>query len=65
MRAEYKATRAKGMFTVPSTVGRERRINFYARTGEPAMQKLTGTSDKISTMAKLREWRNQKFVPHL
>lgn len=61
---EVLAVRAKGQWTIPSTVGLERGTNPFLRCGEPQViasaQRHTPTtaSDPVSVFATLREWKN-------
>lgn len=43
----YRDLRKKGIFTVPSTVGREKKVSVFARTAEPYLQMLTETTDEV------------------
>ena len=67
--AEVAALRAAGQATVPTTVARERAINPFLRTTEPAVRAaaagfaveagLNAANDDIATLAALREWKNR------
>ncbi|XP_022084961.1 hydroxyacylglutathione hydrolase, mitochondrial-like isoform X2 [Acanthaster planci] len=59
-----KAQRAKQVPTVPSSIGDEKKFNPFMRVREPTIQKYTGTSDPVDTMAKLREDKNT-FKPKM
>ncbi|HET9820442.1 MAG TPA: hydroxyacylglutathione hydrolase [Burkholderiaceae bacterium] len=59
-----EAERAAGRPTLPSTIGRERRINPFLRVGEPgpraqALARGAPADDPVSVLAALREWKNQ------
>jgi len=54
-----RAQRAAGASTVPSTIGEEKTYNPFMRVAEPALHKAMGTSDPVSTMAALRQTKNQ------
>lgn len=56
--------RARGEFTVPSTIGEEKKTNPFLRCGEPAVLhalhqegRLQG-DDPVTAFAALREWKN-------
>lgn len=56
---QSEAQRAKGQFTVPSTIGQEKEFNPFMRVQNPKIQQIRGTpNDPIGTMAKLREMKN-------
>lgn len=42
---EYREMRKKGEFSHPSTVGREKKVNIFMRTGESYLQMLTESTD--------------------
>ncbi|MGZ5266528.1 MAG: hydroxyacylglutathione hydrolase [Caldimonas sp.] len=59
-----RALRAQGKPTVPSPIGRERRINPFLRTGEPdvvAAARAHGAtaSDGSNVLAAIRTWKNE------
>lgn len=60
---ECQALRAEGRMTLPSTVGRERRINPFLRWDEPAVIEAAvarGAPDRspVQVFGALREWKN-------
>jgi hydroxyacylglutathione hydrolase len=67
--AEVAELRAACRATVPTTVARERAINPFLRTTEPAVRAaaagfaveagLNAANDDIATLAALREWKNR------
>ena len=67
--AEYKqqceALRARGEPTLPSTIGRERRINPFLRAREPAVAQMAlahgaaDPHDEVAVFAALRQWKNE------
>ena len=56
--------RAKGLFTIPSTIKEELGYNPFMRVGLQSMMARYGTTDAISTMAAMRKekdtWRPTK-----
>ncbi|KAI5295098.1 Cytoplasmic glyoxalase II [Ascosphaera acerosa] len=40
------------------TIGQEKMHNVFMKTSDPAIQRITGTSDPAQTMAKLRQMKN-------
>ncbi len=50
---------------MPSTVGREKKVNIFMRTGESYLQMVAGSTDEVEVMKKLREFKNQGKVPKL
>jgi len=59
-----RAIRARGEPTVPSSIGRERRINPFLRTAEPAVVRAAlahGASGQGGTevLAAIRNWKNE------
>lgn len=56
--------RAKGLFTIPSTIKEELAYNPFMRVGLQNIMARYGTSDGISTMAAMRKekdtWRPAK-----
>lgn len=59
--AEAEALRAKGAFTLPSTIGREKATNPFLRAAEPALAASVGrTGHKpVDVFAALREAKNK------
>ncbi|OZJ05134.1 hypothetical protein BZG36_01349 [Bifiguratus adelaidae] len=45
-------------FTVPSTIGDEKKYNVFMRCTEPSMQKVTGESDPVKVLGKLRSMKD-------
>lgn len=58
--AEVEALRAKGAFTIPSTIAREKATNPFLRAGEPALAASTGLvgHKAVDVFAALREAKN-------
>ncbi len=57
---EVKARRAKGMPTVPTTIGREKSANPFMRADDPKLQAYVGHSgDAVATFAEVRERKNR------
>lgn len=62
--AQCEAQRAQNFPTLPSSIGLEKKINPFLRTGEPAVVQSAqarepGTpNDAVSVFATLREWKN-------
>ncbi|MBW3631198.1 MAG: hydroxyacylglutathione hydrolase, partial [Gemmatimonadetes bacterium] len=56
--------RAKGLPTLPSTIGLEKRINPFLRTRQPAVAQaahaFNGASqqDDVAVFAAIRQWKN-------
>jgi len=50
--------RAAGRFTVPSTIGDEKRFNPFMCVGDKTLQGKLGVKDEVAAMAKLRELKN-------
>ena len=59
--AEVEALRAKGAFTIPSTIGLERATNPFLRAGEPALASSLGLEGHkaVEVFAALREAKNK------
>lgn len=61
---EAEAARARGEPTLPSTIGRERRVNPFLRAGQAAVQKAaemhagTPLVDEVAVFAELRRWKD-------
>lgn len=61
---EAQARRSRNEATLPSTIGRERRVNPFLRTTEPtvreAVEKQTGQrlEDEVAVFAALRRWKD-------
>lgn len=55
-----KEMRAKGFYTVPSTVGDEIESNVFMMTRDQTLQKKFGVTNEIKLMEKLREWKDKK-----
>lgn len=63
-RTHCEALRARGLPTLPSSVGTERRINPFLRCGEPAVvaaAQREGAADDspAAVLGALREWKNR------
>jgi hydroxyacylglutathione hydrolase len=62
--AHCQAQRAQNFPTLPSSIGLERQINPFLRTGEPAVVRSAQAhepgrpADAVSVFATLREWKN-------
>ncbi len=59
--AEVEALRAKGDFTIPSTIGQEKATNPFLRAGEPALAAAVGLTGHPAgeVFAALREAKNK------
>ena len=62
--AECEAMRAEGRPTLPSAIGRERRINPFMRCAEPAVAEAAlahgaASRDGNDVLAALRTWKNE------
>lgn len=61
---EAEAIRARGEPTLPSTIGRERRINPFLRAGESSVKRAaeqhaqTALNDEIAVFAAVRRWKD-------
>lgn len=61
---EAEALRARGAPTLPSTVGRERRVNPFLRAAQPAVRAAAEAragkplSDDVEVFAELRRWKD-------
>jgi hydroxyacylglutathione hydrolase len=61
---EAQAVRARGEPTLPSTIGRERRVNPFLRTAQPAIKAAAEShagqrlNDEVSIFAALRRWKD-------
>ncbi|MFL6713650.1 MAG: hydroxyacylglutathione hydrolase [Sulfurifustis sp.] len=61
---EAEATRARGEPTLPSTIGRERRVNPFLRSGEPSVKRAaerqaqTSLHDDVAVFAAVRRWKD-------
>jgi len=53
-----KKTVAQGQYTVPSTIGDEKRTNPFMRVGEPALLKHAKTENPVHAMKYLRDEKN-------
>lgn len=62
LKLECQRARELGRPTLPTTIGRERAINPFMRTDQPAIQKQAATqgeaTDPLSTFATLRAWKD-------
>lgn len=60
---ECEKARALGRPTLPSTIGRELRINPYLRVGTESVRQAAGmqgaNDDELATFTTLREWKNR------
>jgi hydroxyacylglutathione hydrolase len=63
-REEAEAARARGEPTLPSTIGRERRVNPFLRAGAPEVRKAAeihagkALDDEVAIFAALRRWKD-------
>lgn len=63
-RREAEALRARGAPTLPSTIGRERRVNPFLRAAAPAVKAAAENqagrrlNDEVSIFAALRRWKD-------
>jgi hydroxyacylglutathione hydrolase len=59
--AEVEALRAKGEFTIPSTIGLEKATNPFLRAAEPALAQAVGLAGHpaVEVFAALREAKNK------
>lgn len=60
---EVAVARAKGLATVPSTIGLEKATNPFLRCAEPevaaaARRRVPGAVDELTVFAVLRDWKN-------
>ncbi len=56
---EVAAKRAKGIPTVPTTIGKEKRANPFLRADDPGLQAFIGhPGDIVATFAEVRERKN-------
>jgi hydroxyacylglutathione hydrolase len=58
-----EAQRAKGLFTLPSSIAREREVNPFLRVTEPAVARSArahgaGSDEPVAVFAALRQWKN-------
>jgi hydroxyacylglutathione hydrolase len=62
-RDEVNRLRANNQSTIPTTIGREKRINPFLRTTEPEVMKsvanFTQQRDSLGIFAALRDWKNE------
>lgn len=62
-RDEVNRLRANNQATIPTTIGREKRINPFLRTTEPEVMKsvanVTEHCDSLSIFSALRDWKNE------
>ena len=66
MLARVKQLRSEGKWVGPSKVNEEMQYNVFMRSVfEPKMLELTGTSDVVSCMKFLREFKNTGGKPSL
>ncbi|MEJ1938860.1 hydroxyacylglutathione hydrolase C-terminal domain-containing protein, partial [Nostoc sp. NIES-2111] len=58
---EVEALRAANRFTLPTTIGLEKRTNPFLRAGEPALAEAVGMAGKpaLEVFAELRERKNR------
>ncbi|BBI51029.1 hypothetical protein HORIV_34500 [Vreelandella olivaria] len=60
---ECEKARALDRPTLPSTIGRELKINPYLRVGTDSVRQAAGTqgvnNDDLATFTTLREWKNR------
>ncbi len=62
--AECAARRARGEPTLPSQLGRERRVNPFLRCGEAAVREAAGRhagrelTDPVAVFAQIRRWKD-------
>jgi hydroxyacylglutathione hydrolase len=62
--AHCQTQRAQNFPTLPSSIGLEKQINPFLRTGEPAVVRSAQAhepgrpADAVSVFATLREWKN-------
>lgn len=57
---EVTAKRARGIPTVPTTIGKEKRANPFLRADDPKLQAFVGHSgDTVATFAEVRERKNR------
>ncbi|HVZ43192.1 MAG TPA: hydroxyacylglutathione hydrolase [Ramlibacter sp.] len=60
-----ESLRASGLPTLPSSIGRERRINPFLRAREPAVQRAAqdyngaDPGDEVAVFAAIRQWKNE------
>jgi hydroxyacylglutathione hydrolase len=58
--AEVDKKRAAGKFTVPTTIGKERKANPFMRADDPKLQAAMGhAGDAVATFAEVRERKNR------
>ena len=59
--AEAEALRAKGAFTLPSTIGREKQTNPFLRASDPVLAAAVGLKGHtpVEVFAALREAKNK------
>jgi hydroxyacylglutathione hydrolase len=63
--AECEAVRRDGRPTLPSSIEREKQINPFLRTQEPAVAQAARTfnaadpSDEVAVFASIRQWKNE------
>lgn len=53
--AECQQKRARGEFTVPSTIGLEKKVNPFMRVREPSVAKAAGATDPVEVMSIIRQ----------
>ncbi|MEH0687655.1 hydroxyacylglutathione hydrolase [Vibrio cholerae] len=62
-RDEVNRLRAQNQPTLPTTLGREKRINPFLRTSEPSVMRSvanrTQETDALAIFSALREWKNE------
>ena len=57
---DVKAKRAKGIATVPTTMGKEKAANPFLRADDPKLQAFVGhAGDAVATFAEVRERKNK------
>ena len=57
---DVKAKRAKGIATVPTTMGKEKASNPFLRADDPKLQAFVGhAGDAVATFAEVRERKNK------
>jgi hydroxyacylglutathione hydrolase len=56
---EASAKRDRGVPTVPSTIGEERRYNLFCLCDDESVQRLVGATDAVDCMRLLREMKNK------
>jgi hydroxyacylglutathione hydrolase len=59
--AEAEDMRARGAFTLPTTIGRERATNPFLRADDPGLRRTLGMerAESVAVFAELRERKNR------